>query len=64
MPMCALRDSGVGDHGTTGIQSFLNDHVCGPVCRKLKLEDLVVDQDPPCSPVSSGFGSDHKLDEN
>lgn len=43
--ICIYRDSGVGDHGSAGIQTFLDDHVCGPVCRKLRLEDLASVQD-------------------
>ena len=46
------RDSGVGDHGVTGIQTFLDDHTCGPVCKKLKLERLTADQQTPSSPRS------------
>ncbi|KAF5356725.1 hypothetical protein D9757_012525 [Collybiopsis confluens] len=29
--------SGAGDHGQKGIDSFAEDHVCGPVCEALQL---------------------------
>jgi len=58
MATCIYRDSGVGDHGITGIQTFLNDHTCGPVCRKLKLESIASSEDPP----SPGSGLDEQGD--
>ena len=48
--MCIHRDSGVGDHGVPGIQSFLDEHACGPVCKKLRLERLTTTDEHPCSP--------------
>ncbi|KAJ7688592.1 hypothetical protein B0H17DRAFT_1202867 [Mycena rosella] len=34
-------DSGIGDFGMKGIQTFLRDHTCGEVCRALGLNDSV-----------------------
>ncbi|KAJ7094940.1 hypothetical protein C8R44DRAFT_749230 [Mycena epipterygia] len=35
-------DSGIGDFGPKGIQSFIRDHKCGDVCRSLGLHESVV----------------------
>ncbi|KAF8214474.1 hypothetical protein K438DRAFT_1926918 [Mycena galopus ATCC 62051] len=40
--------SGSGDFGLEGIQSFLDDHICGDVCRRLDLDKtapLMLDSD-------------------
>jgi len=43
---CTHRDSGIGDHGVAGIQSFLDDHICGPICKKMRLKRLAaIDED-------------------
>lgn len=54
------RGSGVGDHGVTGIQTFLDEHSCGPVCRKLKLGD-VTSEEPPHSPQQE---SEDQMEDN
>ncbi|KAJ7797566.1 kinase-like domain-containing protein, partial [Mycena olivaceomarginata] len=34
-------DSGAGDHGDDGIQTFVDQHECGQRCKQLGLEQLV-----------------------
>ncbi|KAJ7733567.1 kinase-like domain-containing protein [Mycena maculata] len=43
-PMTHTRnvDSGVGDFGMEGIQSFLRDHVCGDICLRLRLDQTAL----------------------
>ncbi|KAJ7692913.1 kinase-like domain-containing protein, partial [Mycena rosella] len=36
-PNGSVFDSGIGDFGMKGIQTFLRDHTCGEVCRALGL---------------------------
>lgn len=33
------RDSGVGDHGEKGIQSFLDQHECQEMCEGLEMQE-------------------------
>ncbi|KAJ7735776.1 kinase-like domain-containing protein [Mycena metata] len=41
MTHAASGDSGIGDFGKPGIQTFIRDHKCGDVCRALDLEKSV-----------------------
>ncbi|KAJ7089460.1 hypothetical protein C8R44DRAFT_751465 [Mycena epipterygia] len=44
-------DSGIGDFGPKGIQSFIHDHKCGDVCRSLGLhESIVLENEAPEEP--------------
>ena len=39
------RTSGLGDHGPTGIQDVISNHVCNHICLGLELASLQVLQD-------------------
>lgn len=39
------RKSGLGDHGSKGIQDFINSHSCNHICQGLGLESKQVLQD-------------------
>jgi len=32
-----IRDSGIGDHGPDGINTFTSQHMCNHICQALKL---------------------------
>lgn len=34
-----LSDSGIGDFGTEGINTFINGHECGAICKRLGLDE-------------------------
>ncbi|KAF7371790.1 hypothetical protein MVEN_00036700 [Mycena venus] len=65
--------SGIGDFGLEGIQSFLDDHICGDVCRRLDLDKtapLVLDndvgegRDEEDDPVTAGIEPVNSEDED
>ncbi|KAL1753648.1 hypothetical protein FB107DRAFT_217350, partial [Schizophyllum commune] len=37
--------SGLGDHGQEGVDCFLQEHFCGPVCEQLQVEAWIKDLD-------------------
>ncbi|KAJ6470740.1 kinase-like domain-containing protein [Mycena vitilis] len=49
-------DSGIGDFGLEGIKSFLQDHACGEVCRRLGLDATAPLELPPADTVDSPDG--------
>ncbi|KAJ7159075.1 hypothetical protein C8R43DRAFT_1124709 [Mycena crocata] len=52
-------DSGIGDFGHSGIQSFIRDHKCNDLCRALSLDHLVPleDDDSEGTPNNDGARS-------
>ncbi|KAJ7081540.1 hypothetical protein C8R43DRAFT_965584 [Mycena crocata] len=52
-------DSGIGDFGRSGMQSFIRDHKCNDLCRALSLDQLVPleDDDSEGAPNNDGASS-------
>ncbi|KAJ6556996.1 kinase-like domain-containing protein [Mycena vulgaris] len=51
-------DSGIGDFGAKGIQSFIHDHKCNDVCRSLGLDESVILEAEPVSVEKPTDGSE------
>ena len=41
----SFSDSGIGDHGPDGIESFISQHHCNHMCKDLKLTPLSEKED-------------------